>query len=307
MASLLMRASSFGSPKPAIPPLAAPTTFNEGVVTRPLPPEVDAQNTPLPDPNNVLRGLAIVPVDLGPPNNATPGQTGQFGRGSYIVNAVADCSGCHSNPARNRTSPVHAVNTAQYLSGGQVFVTPPPLQPLLRTTRAMSENLVGQARGFFNGTDQSVTPARPVDFTTFLRLITQGVHADDPLPPTGLQRPLGFPMPYAAFRKMTLDDLEAVYTYLNEVAGSSAAPSGPANDKVTQDPSIYCAANSDCVVGSCNMTAHECVGAPCNPSNNVPTTNTDCPVCQQCVSGACVAPDVSDAGTPGSLCIARGL
>jgi hypothetical protein len=298
--------------KPVFPPVPyIPTAYTDGVVPRLLPPENlnDAGNPTIPDLNNVLRGLAIVPLNLQPPAASSAGQVDLFGRGSYLVNAVAPCIDCHTNPSRNGPS----VNTGIYLSGGAVFPTPPPLQPVLRTVRTMSENLTGPTQGFFNGTDQSIAPPQPVSFSTFLRLITEGVHADDPIPTAtdgavlGLQRPLGFPMPYAVFRNMALDDLSAIYTYVSAVAASGLVTS----DKITQDPAVYCVGDTDCgpAPNYCNTLTHECVGRPCNVANNVGFTNTDCPVCQACGGLPDGAPNYCNApnGDGGAACFLEGL
>jgi hypothetical protein len=87
------------------------------------------------------------------------------------------------------------------------------------------------------------------------------------------------------------------------------APATGPNDKVTQTPAIYCTGDGDCPAGTCDPTAHECVGTPCNAGNNVKNTNTDCPVCQTCTGNGnttCVAPDTSVGGA-GNTCISAGL
>ena len=103
-----------------------PGRFVDGDVVRSLPADggIDA--------DNVLRGLAIQP--LAAPSNfdsLDAQEQAQFGRGSYLVNALADCSGCHTNPSRNFTrGPSYLrINTAQYLEGGAVLVVPPSASP----------------------------------------------------------------------------------------------------------------------------------------------------------------------------------
>ena len=57
---------------------------------------LDAMGQPIPDPDSVLRGLAIVPLNIPPPAN--PVDTALYGRGSYLVNAIGACAACHTNP-----------------------------------------------------------------------------------------------------------------------------------------------------------------------------------------------------------------
>ncbi len=251
-------------------------TYDEGAVNRTLPATTDVMGNPLTDPNDVMRGLAIDPVNATPPTDATT--QSQFARGSYLVNAVIGCSNCHTNPSRSSTT--QAVNTAMFLSGGAVFPTG-PAAPVFRVTRSMTANLIGQTHGFFN------QPG--ISFDVFLQTITQGVHADT----TGTP-PLAYPMPWFNFKKMTLDDLQAIYTYLRTLAQSSAAPSG-ANDKITESAARYCASGPDCLSGeTCDSTAHECIGRTC-------AVDTDCDACQTCTSTHCAAPAAS------STCVFAGF
>ena len=265
--------------KPSVPPSAFSGSYDEGVTTTPLPPETDAQGNPVPDPDNILRGLAMNSLSLGTPISST--DAALFGRGAYLVNAIADCSGCHSNPSRQPMS--NHLNTAQYLTGGQVFAVPPPLQPVMKIVRTMSANLTGVKNGYFN--------TATISFAQWLTEITQGVHADE-TPPT---RPLGFPMPWKAFRNMTEQDLAAVYTYVRVAAGAGITG---ANDKATQDSARYCASAVDCNSGeTCSAATKECIGGAC-------TTNKDCGACQTCDVGAsntCLAP------AAGSTCLTGGI
>jgi hypothetical protein len=198
------------------------------------------------------------------------------------VNAAA-CNDCHTNPPRDFTSSTQHVMTTQYLAGGAVF----PFGPLASTfgvVRAMSADLLGSTHGFF---------AQPgTTFDVFLATITQGVHADEASRP-----PLAYPMPWPTFRKMTLGDLQSIYTYLRWLALNK--PDGGAGfaDKITQSAAFYCTGNNACNTGAgetCDMTNHECIGRPC-------ATDDDCHVCQ-----TCNGPDAgaSDGGSDGGLCAA---
>jgi hypothetical protein len=259
--------------KPPIPPTAypSPAAYGDGnqAAATPLPPETDAQGNPVADPNETLRGLALVPLTgITPP--ADPGGQAQFARGAYLVNAMADCNGCHTNPA-NTSQTSTKLSTTMYLTGGQVFATPPPLQPVLHTVRAASANLQGSTKGFF--TEGGVT------FSTFLTLITQGIHADDPPP----QAPLAFPMPWQTFSHMQLGDLEAIYVYMNAVATQygKTALTGAA-DKTIPAPALYCDTSNACPTSmKCSSTsaAGECLPTSC-------VKDTDCGACQTCGGGS---------------------
>lgn len=271
--------------KPPLPPVTFPGVYNEGQVTRPLPPEVDMFDASVPDPGFVLRGTAIDPIDVTPPSDPTAAAL--FGRGSYLVNGVIGCSACHSSPDRSM-SPPYNVNTPTFLSGGTVIAAG-PLASTVRVVRVTTANLIGKNNGFFN------LPG--MTFSTFLTAMTQGVHAEDP---PGMQAPLAWPMPWTEFRNMGLDDLEALYTYLSWVAKNAPTTS---NDVDQQGAARYCASASDCFTGeSCNMATSECYGGPCN-------TDADCGTCQTCSSddggaspGTCVAPDPTT-----SLCVQTAL
>jgi hypothetical protein len=266
--------------KPGAPPgVTFPNMYNEGAVNRPLPPEVDMFDASVPDPGFILRGTAIDPLNVTPPSDPT--LAAQFGRGSYIVNAVVGCSACHSSPDR-AMGPPYNVNTPTFLSGGTVIAAG-PYAPQVHVVRVTTANLIGAKNGFFN--DPTVT------FSTFLATITEGIHANE-YNEAGVAPPLSFPMPWPEFRNMGLDDLEAVYTYLSTLAASKQVT---VNDVDQQGAARYCTSSSDCFPGeSCNSgdsgtATNECYGGPC-------TTDADCGTCQTCaVGGTCALPDPTGA------------
>jgi hypothetical protein len=102
--------------KPQAPGETFPGVYNEGAAVRPLPPEFDGMDASIPDPDHILRGTAVDPLAVAPPDDAD--QAALFGRGSYLVNAVIGCSACHTHPDRNYMSPTQAVNTGAFLAGG---------------------------------------------------------------------------------------------------------------------------------------------------------------------------------------------
>jgi hypothetical protein len=273
--------------KPNIPSISFPGKYNEGEVTRFLPAETDAQNAGIPDPDNILRGLAIVPLDIPFPTD--PAQLALFGRGSYLINAGAACSSCHTNPDRDYTSPNQAVKTALYMGGGRVLPLPQTFQPVFGEVRAMSANLLGQTHGFFT--------KATTDFSTFLTTITQGVHGEEAPDVNGNRRPLSPVMPYAQFRNLTTQDLEAVFTYFKYIA--TVRPTTGPGDKVTQQAARYCAASSDCKGAgeTCNTATSECIGGAC-------ASAADCGACQTCDVGGtnkCLAPAAA------STCLTLGI
>ena len=206
-----------------------------------------------------------------------------FGRGSYLVNAAAECGGCHTNADSVVTG---AIDIPHYLTGGAIFDlnldgVPPGVQAQLGYTRSASANLVG-ATGFFN--------MSTVNFATFEALITEGVHVEDPAP----QRRVAFPMPWTDFKNLTLTDLEAIYTYMHTVA-TVYGKTGEA-DKQIPTPAIYCDTAHTCPAGyNCSSSAGgECLNQTCTGN----TVITDCAVCQTCsaagaATGQCQAPSLA--------------
>jgi hypothetical protein len=260
------------------PPGAPPTTYTEGNQASPvpLPLETDPFGNPLPDPGNVLRGLAIVPLaSVTPPTDAT--DLALFGSGSYLVNAVADCSGCHTNIDNPVTG---QFDTTAYLTGGQVFPIPPNLQSLVGVVRSAAADLQGQTHGFFN--------KQGVDFQTFLTVISQGIHAEALPTDGGAPRPIVPPMPWNVFHNMELSDLQAIYTYMSQVGTLYGQKTLTGTlDKVIPTPALYCdgsKAATGCVAGfTCSSATGpgECAGNPCTAA----TVLTDCAVCQTCGAG----------------------
>jgi len=206
-----------------------------------------------------------------------------IGRGAYLVTAIAQCNDCHTNPDRNYAPGANflQINAAGYLSGGRVFLAPPGADSLLHVERSMTADLTGATNGFFTN------PA--IDFFTFDAILAYGLHLDDPNP-----APLAWPMPWQHFRNMTLDDLQAVFTYIKAVG--QVHPRTGTSDKHTQDAAYYCTQNSDCHGSSetCDTTKHECIGRDC-------TADFDCPACDTCTANHCAAPAAT------STCLTQGL
>ncbi|HEY8086533.1 MAG TPA: hypothetical protein VIF09_01770, partial [Polyangiaceae bacterium] len=129
-------------------------------------------------------------------------------------------------------------------------------------------------------------------FQDFLTTITEGVHADTISLEGGAPQPLAFPMPWTEFRHMAVEDLQAIYTYMNWIA--THGPTTGASDVITQSAARYCTGNSGCNTAAgetCNIPTNECVGRAC-------TLDSDCDACQTCTTNVCAAPAAN------SICVA---
>lgn len=156
-----------------------------------------AQSAPADD-SRVQEGLRIAPVIL----NLKGRNRALVGIGSYIVNAVSECNDCHTRPhylhgGNPFNGESEIPNSAQHLTGGNQFgpftsvnLTPDPITGL---------------------------PAG-LTLADFIHLLRTGETDDHPQ-----FGPLLQVMPWPTFRKMTDNDLRAIYEYL------SAIPSRPNN------------------------------------------------------------------------------
>jgi hypothetical protein len=172
-------------------------------------------------PSPIQQGKAISPVTL----NLAGKEPAKVYLGSYIVNGIGDCSGCHSfpqylpikgpgtNPAVG--SPYDGIpsdqsvtgqlvanfNFAHYLSGGQCF------GPF------MARNLTPES----NGLPEGLTEA---EFVTVLRT-GEDIHCEkepnDPICALGPDTPTLQVMPWPTYHSMTDADLKAIYAYLTAI------------------------------------------------------------------------------------------
>jgi hypothetical protein len=165
--------------------------------------------------------IAPVPLNLHEKNRRL------VGLGSYLVNAVADCNGCHSaGPETQYTvsgnpyllSPVFSgkkqVNPATYLGGGNDFG---PLVP--GSAHIVTRNLTPDRTGL---------PEGGRTFAEFHQIMRTGIDLDHlhPTCPSHIgPNCVPFPfngallqiMPWPAFQDMTDHDLLAIYEYLSAV------------------------------------------------------------------------------------------
>lgn len=163
------------------------------------------------DESKIRRGFdeAPVPLNLAGKNRAL------VGLGSYIVNVVSECDGCHSAGPQTQFLPggnpffgqPEQVNPATYLGGGRDFgAFPSPASP----THIISRNLTPDHTGLPIGGDT---------FEEFEHTIRTGIDPD--------QLHLGLPapfrgdllqiMPWPAFRNMNDRELRAIYEYLSAI------------------------------------------------------------------------------------------
>jgi len=124
-------------------------------------------------------GPTAPPPSLSPPSGPT------FERGAYLVAAVADCAGCHTT--RNMVTGAY---TGPRLAGGSAMETGgnPPI-------KVVPPDITGDSTGRAGLWTEDEFVAR--------------FHAGE--------RIAGSPMPWQAFRRITDDDVRAIYRYLRSV------------------------------------------------------------------------------------------
>ncbi|HYR85606.1 MAG TPA: hypothetical protein VE422_16070 [Terriglobia bacterium] len=171
--------------------------------------------------SKVQKGFAIAPVKL----NLAGKNRELVGLGSYLVNTVGDCNGCHSaGPVTQYSSnpyfrspfftPPKKVNPATYLGGGFDFGPLGPTSPNI-----VSRNLTP---------DKTGRPEGGAPFGEFLQIMRNGTDFDHLHPNCSatittncLQPPFNGNllqvMPWPAFQDMTDHDLRAIYEYLSAI------------------------------------------------------------------------------------------
>ena len=178
---------------------------------------------------NIGLNAAPVPLDMRGKNVAL------VGLGSYFVNVVGDCNGCHSagpptqyvkggNPYMGQPK---QVNPATYLGGGRDFGALIP-----NSAHIISRNLTPDATGLPIGGDS---------FEHFVHVIRTGVDPDHLHPPcTGAPDAGCIPapfngnllqiMPWPGLKQLSDRDLRAIYEYLSTIpCVQGNYPGDPAN------------------------------------------------------------------------------
>jgi hypothetical protein len=178
----------------------------------------------------IHRGLAISPVHL----NLEGKDRDLVGLGSYWVNALSDCNGCHSaGPTTEYIVPTgnpyflsppfggkQQINPATYLGGGRDF-GPFPGPPFPLIPHLYSRNLTPDHTGL---------PAGGRTFEEFRDIMRHGTDFDHlhpnctagpGNPPNCLVAPFNGDllqvMPWPVYENMTHHDLRAIYEYLKAV------------------------------------------------------------------------------------------
>jgi hypothetical protein len=163
--------------------------------------------------SKIQRGFAIAPVKL----NLTGKNRALVGLGSYIVNATADCNGCHAGPSADPTV------SAEYAPGGDPFLGQPQVVN-------KSAYLAGGTLLFGPFVPRNLTPdktGRPeggASFEEFRDILRTGIDPDQAHPQFG---PYLQVMPWPTFQHMTDRDLRAIYEYLSAIPCLEGDPGLP--------------------------------------------------------------------------------
>ena len=149
-----------------------------------------------------LQGYAVAPVKL----NMAGRDSQLVGLGSYLVNVVGDCNGCHSK--------------AQYTTNGSPFNGQ---QAQIDTTLYLGG---GMAFGPFTSRNLTPEPENgnlPAGMTLddFFLVMRTGQDLDQLHPQIS---PLLQVMPWPAFRNMTDQEIRAIYEYLSAVPPVKVTP-----------------------------------------------------------------------------------
>jgi hypothetical protein len=141
----------------------------------------------------IQRGFQIAPVPLTIASRHLDSKL--VGKGSYIVNAQADCNGCHGNPVFAEGHDPYQGQPKQYsavgyLRGGQEF------GPF--TSRDIRPNAEGLPAG--------------LNYAQFRQVLRTGHDPEGEHPQFG---PLLQVMPWPAYQDMIDEDIRAIYEYLS--------------------------------------------------------------------------------------------
>ena len=170
--------------------------------------------------SKIRRGFEIAPVQL----SLVGKDRDLVGLGSYIVNAQADCNGCHSAGPQTEFLPggnpylgqPEKINPATYLGGGRDFGPYPGPGPF---PHIISRNLTPDKTGM---------PEGGHTVSEFIEIIRTGVDMDHLHPtctgaPDGKCLPPPFDgtrlqiMPWPVYHNLSDHELRAIYEYLSAV------------------------------------------------------------------------------------------
>ena len=166
-------------------------------------------------------GFRIAPVPL----NLKGKDHELVGLGSYIVNAVADCNGCHSAGPQTEFLPGHnpyfgqpeKINPATYLGGGRDFgkVSGPPSPDII--SRNLTPDRTGRPEGGHTFAEfvQIIRTGKDFDHLHPNCSATITTNCFPPVPP--VDGDLLQIMPWPIDKNMTDRDLRAIYEYLSAI------------------------------------------------------------------------------------------
>ena len=155
-----------------------------------------------------------------------------LGLGSYIVNVVGDCNGCHSagpateyigNPALFAPPSLTAhqikqVNPATFLGGGRDFGPfPAPDSPLHIFSRNLTPDNTGMAEGGHSFSEFVQIMRTGIDFDGVHPTCAMGTTQTSSCVPYPFDGSLLQVMRWPSFQNMTDRDLRAIYEYLSAV------------------------------------------------------------------------------------------
>ena len=186
----------------------------------------------------IRRGFEIAPVPL----NLAGKNAKLVGLGSYIVNAVAECDGCHSAgppsqyaPGGNpyfKGNPPDVVNQSTYLGGGRSFGSLIPGTPPI-VSRNLTPDRTGRAEGGRT-------------FAEFLQIFRTGADLDHLHPNCSATVTTDcFPamqpfngdllqiMPWPAYQHMSQRYIRAIYEYLSAIPCIAGPPTGVLHNDCT--------------------------------------------------------------------------
>jgi len=207
------------------------------LIFAPLPALAD-DDAPTGDAALIQKGFEISPVPL----NLKGKNHALVGLGSYLVNAVGDCNGCHSaGPASEyakggnpyfKGSPPTVVNQNTYLGGGRNFGALLPGTPEI-----VSRNLTP---------DRTGKPAGGLSFSEFQAILRTGIDLDHVHPNCSSPAdthcfPAAQPfngdvlqvMPWPTYRNMSIREMRAIYEYLSAIPCIAGPPDGLLHNECT--------------------------------------------------------------------------
>lgn len=203
----------------------------------------DNDNNGSQDEKQMIRTGLEVAASTGIQLNMTRKDPDMVGLGSYLVNVVADCNGCHSNPPTTfapggnpyllpgSAPPLFSgrkkINPATYMGGNSDFGSfgPGPKAEII------SRNLTPNKNG---------VPEGGRSLSEFIEILRTGVDMDNAHPSCSSKvtfNCLAFPfngkllqvMPWSAFQSMTDRQLTAIYIYLSAIPCLEGGPGEPPN------------------------------------------------------------------------------